>query len=130
MANAKQSIPVIDIGESNQAQEFVTHSVSGKKYACPRLFDYAKDLPVFEMPLAGMDLKNTPFDDSNMIDLAYHCRKVNEADLKWPIILFPDGTVADGRHRIIKALMTGQPTIKAVRMTWWPQPCATVNVDD
>jgi len=55
--------------------------------------------------------------------VAWHCKKVNAADLSKPIIIGWDGCIANGRHRVIKAVMLGKRTVKAVRMTWKPEPC-------
>jgi ParB-like chromosome segregation protein Spo0J len=48
---------------------------------------------------------------------------VNAADLSKPIILNEDGELLDGRHRIMKALLVGHSTIKAVRFDENPSPC-------
>ena len=117
--------PIVNIINPNQGDE---HVIDGKtKYSCARLFHLAKDLPVFDLPLAALDLSSTPFDGENMMDLAYHARKIMDADLSYPIILFQDGVVADGRHRIIRALADGKATIKAVRLEHNPTPCGIVK---
>lgn len=54
--------------------------------------------------------------------MAYHVKAVNESDLKYPIILDWNGSIADGRHRLIKALILGHSTIKCVRMNERPNP--------
>lgn len=95
----------------------------GNRYCVSRLIEEAKDLPVFDLPLAGLDLSQTIWRESDIFGLAYHCKKVNMANLEYPIILAWDGAVADGRHRIIKALMLGKTTIKAKRLTWRLTPC-------
>lgn len=98
---------------------------TGNKWSVAMLIDDAKDLEPFDLPLAGMNLSDVIWVGCNIHDLAFHCKKMNEADLKIPIILSWEGQIADGRHRIIKALMLGRRTIKAVRMTWKPTPCTT-----
>lgn len=46
-----------------------------------------KDCPVFEIPLAFLDLSNHWFDtEGGLIDFAIHMRHVNDADLDHPII--------------------------------------------
>lgn len=100
-------------------------------YSVARLIDAAKDLTPFDMPLAGMDLSAVIWDDCNIFALAFHCKRVIDADLDKPIILDWNGTIADGRHRIIKALIEGKETIKAVRITWAMTPCRKAeNGDD
>jgi hypothetical protein len=61
--------------------------------------------------------------DSNMFDLAAHVKRCMDADLDEPILIDWHGTLADGRHRVLKALAQGKRTIKARRMTWKPEPC-------
>lgn len=58
-----------------------------------------------------------------MHGLAWHVRRVKDADLDKPILLDWEGGIADGRHRVIKALVLGKRTIKARRMMWKPEPC-------
>jgi hypothetical protein len=43
--------------------------------------------------------------------------------LSHPIILDEDGVIMDGRHRVMKALLTEQKTIKVVRFDENPDPC-------
>jgi len=97
--------------------------VDGKRYCVSRLIEEAKNLPVFDLPLAGLDLSQAIWQKADIFGLAYHCKKVNRSDLSFPIILAWDGAIADGRHRIIKALMLGKTTIKAKRITWRLTPC-------
>lgn len=103
------------------------YSDGSSQWDVARLWELTKDLPVFDCPLAGMDLSHTAWAGSSLSALAEHCKRVNEADLSKPIILDWDGAVADGRHRIVKALMLGKTTVKAVRMTYRPEPSRTEN---
>lgn len=101
------------------------HDGGGNYYSVAKLVDDAKDLKPFDLPLAGIDLSGEIWGGCNMFELAYHCKKVNKADLSRPIILDWNGAIADGRHRVIKAIIKGHRTIKAVRMNWKPDPCRT-----
>ena len=74
------------------------------------------------MPIAGIDLDAHIWDGYNILWLAFHVKKVQEADLSKPIILDWNGSIADGRHRLIKAIVQGRRTIKAVRITWEIEP--------
>lgn len=94
---------------------------TGNLYSVARLIDMCKDLPVFEAPLQAFDLSYHPWQDYTIFDLAYHVKAVNDADLSYPIILDWNGSIADGRHRLIKALILGHTTIKCVRMYWKPE---------
>ncbi len=94
----------------------------GNLYSVAKLLDDAKDLPVFDLPLAALDLGGEPWRGEDIYGLAFHVKKCMEADLSCPILLDWRGGIADGRHRVIKALATGKRTIKARRMTWRPEP--------
>lgn len=56
-------------------------------------------------------------------EMVMHMKAVNAADLSVPIILDEDGEIMDGRHRLMKAMLTGAETIKAVRFDENPSPC-------
>jgi hypothetical protein len=56
-------------------------------------------------------------------EMVMHIKAVNNADLSKPIILDEDGEIMDGRHRIMKAMLTGEETVKAVRFDENPSPC-------
>lgn len=95
----------------------------GNRYAVARLIDEAKELKPFDLPLSGIDLSKVIWVGSNLVGLARHVKIVNEVELRYPIILDWEGRIADGRHRIIKALIEGRKTIKAVRLPWRLEPC-------
>ena len=94
----------------------------GNSYSVARLIDDAKELPVFEGPLASLDWASRIWEDCNMLSRAFHVKKCEDADLNCPILLDWNGGIADGRHRIIKAITMGKLTIKARRMQWRPEP--------
>ena len=85
-----------------------------------RLVEKAKDLPVQEMPLTALNTCNLYPTSKTMAQFVNHVRKVNNADLSYPIILDDEGYVMDGRHRIAKALLEGKETIKFVRFEETP----------
>jgi len=95
---------------------------TGNLYSVARLIDDTKDLPVFDVPLAAIRLDGCPWDGDNMHALAFHVKKCMAADLTCPILLDWNGAIADGRHRVIKALALGKRTIPARRMTWKATP--------
>lgn len=81
------------------------------------LQEVVKDQPVFEVPLAFLDLAAHDFhDEGGLIAFAEHMRHVNDADLDYPIIFDQWGRILDGRHRIVKALLEGRTTIKAQKV--------------
>lgn len=92
-------------------------------WSVARLFELSKDLEVFEIPLKhiGMYYK---YENLTLRDMVMHMKAVNDADLSFPIILDEDGEIMDGRHRLMKAILTGAETIKAVRFESNPSPCS------
>lgn len=94
----------------------------GNRYSVARLIDDAKDLPVFEVPVAAMNLGDEIWRGENILGLAFHVRKCMKADLDCPILLDWHGDIADGRHRLIKAIALGKRTLKARRIDWKPTP--------
>lgn len=87
-----------------------------------RLITLAKDLEVFEIPLRHLNVYYT-YEKLTLREMVMHFKAVNDADLKYPIILDEDGEVMDGRHRIMKAIIEKEETIKAVRFDKNPEPC-------
>jgi hypothetical protein len=87
-----------------------------------RLILHSKDLPVFDIPVAAIYIGANVFDDriSNAKSLAEHVKRVQEADFSYPVLMDPHGFIMDGWHRVVKALVEGRETIKAVRFETMP----------
>ncbi len=108
-----------------------THSTdrNGKRYIwyTERLWKLAKDLPEFDVDvesLAELD-RDCWFGKGRsptIREVAAHCRRMNEADTRIPIIINDDGRLMDGGHRLARALLDGRSTIKAVRFAEMPEP--------
>jgi len=95
--------------------------VEGERWSIVRLIALSADLPVMNVPLKHLNI-DYAYTKASLRDMAMHLNAVNAADLTYPIILNADGAVLDGRHRIIKALMLKEKTIKAVRFEVDPAP--------
>jgi hypothetical protein len=54
--------------------------------------------------------------------IAEDVRLIEEADLRFPIIMSSDRRVMDGMHRVLKALNAGMETIDAVIFEQDPEP--------
>lgn len=91
-------------------------------WSVPRLFELARTLPVMDVPLNHLGMYYL-YEKLTLREIVMHMQAVNNADMDKPIILDEDGELMDGRHRIMKALLTGQETIKAVRFDENPSPC-------
>lgn len=60
-----------------------------------------------------------PFTWRTMIE---HMKLIEEADLRFPVILSATGGVMDGRHRVAKAALRGLDTLEAVQFEQDPEP--------
>jgi hypothetical protein len=91
-------------------------------YTVSRLIEHARELPVFEIPVAAIYIGANVFDDriSDAKSLAEHVKRVNETNLDHPVLMDPSGFIMDGWHRVVKALVEGKETIKAKRFTELP----------
>jgi len=92
-----------------------------------RLIALSKEFPIIEIPLAEikeLDEEYWSKDGSKLTcrKIAEHVQLIQEVDTYFPIILFSDGEVADGMHRVCRLLLDGAPTVKAVRFTIDPEP--------
>lgn len=114
--------PKVGLAKAEPLQDFYQDR-DGNQYSVARLIDDAKALPVFEVPVAALNVGDAIWAGCNILALAFHVRKCMDADLDCPILLDWHGDIADGRHRLIKALATGKRTLKARRITWKPEPC-------
>ena len=99
----------------------------GNKYwKAETLYDYVKKnkLKPFKLPLAGFDLSKAykPFDNYNLDSIIYQIKRVNNCDVKIPIILDDIGQIADGLHRVVKAISLDMEYIMAYRLTDMPTP--------
>ena len=88
------------------------------------LYDFAKakEYPVMDMPLWNIDLTAEPFECNQLHTFIYQCKRVRDCSLDYPIILDNVGQIADGYHRLCKAILEGKETIKAIRLLEMPAP--------
>ena len=124
MSKTQQSLqfPKIELTSHEPLQDYFIDD-AGQWWSVARLVDAAKDLPVFDCPLVALELNWAIWKDCDIIEIANHCKRVIEADLEQPIILDWTGGIADGRHRVIRALIEGRTTIKAKRLMTRLEPC-------
>jgi hypothetical protein len=92
------------------------------------LIEKAKSLKVFNHPINNITeiSENHWYQDKDNIptckSIINHMKLIQEADLKYPIILSSDGHVMDGMHRIAKAILENHKTITAVKFPHYIQP--------
>ena len=88
------------------------------------LYDFAKakEYPVMDMPLWCIDLSCDAFECSSISLFIFQCKRVSECSLEYPVILDDVGQIADGYHRLCKAVLEGRETIRAIRLLEMPSP--------
>lgn len=120
MKGNKNDIPSVRIERIElQDNYFVSR---GRHFSALKLIEQSKKYPVFDLPLAGIDLSRSAWKMEDLDDFIYQANRVRKTDLKYPIILDDCGCVADGLHRICKAVIMGRKTIKAIRLEVMPTP--------
>ena len=77
-------------------------------------------LKPFAVPLASVDMSILPFRCKNMDDFVWHMKRCMAADTNIPIIYDDYGQIADGNHRVAKAIIEGKRYIMAYRLKNMP----------
>lgn len=113
----KLPISSMEFGESHYVRKDGT-------WKAQTLYDFAKakEYPVADMPLWCVDLSKEAFESSPFKTFIFQCKRVNDCSLDYPIILDEKGVIADGYHRVCKAILEGRETIKAIRLLEMPAP--------
>jgi hypothetical protein len=106
-----------------------SHTVPGGRafWLTEKLWRAAEGLPVTRVPLAAIAEfeQDCWFGERHAPTckaVAEHARRIQAADLSYPVILSADGRLMDGGHRIAKAWLQGENDIAAVRFTVDPEP--------
>jgi hypothetical protein len=106
-----------------------THTVPGGRglWLTERLWEAAKGLTVIQVAIADIaefdrDCWFGELHTPTCRAVAEHARRIQAADLAYPIILAADGRLMDGGHRIAKAYLEGRSRIAAVRFVVDPEP--------
>jgi hypothetical protein len=93
-----------------------------------RLIELTRDFPVMVVAVDAIRDVDTDYWFSygpvlpTVRQVVDHIRLINEVDTSFPIILGADGRLMDGMHRVAKALLDGETTIRAVRFEVDPEP--------
>lgn len=87
-------------------------------------------LQPFDVPLASMDLSILPFRCKNMDDFLWHMKRCMAADTNIPILYDDYGQIADGNHRVARAIIDGKRYIKAYRLKNMPPIDYTEEEED
>lgn len=101
---------------------------SGSYYPVIPVTNWAKE----NCEIIQVDLENYPIekiimsDETTMLDILKSHHKILNADLSYPIVLTYRNSIADGHHRILKAIYEGMKTIPAYKL---PGPIPDLNID-
>lgn len=111
------------------SREKHSHPVAGGRRAfwwTERLWAAADGLPVLSVPIADIAEfdQNCWFGDvpPTCREVAEHARRIEAADLRYPVILSAAGGLMDGGHRIARAWLDGRADVDAVRFEVDPEP--------
>lgn len=98
------------------------YELNGYRYMISELIFAAKDekLKPFELKVADIFACYEAPNENTLMSFIEHFKRVNEADLSFPIILSPDNVILDGRHRLAKAIIEEKKYIKAMRFDKMP----------
>jgi len=108
----------VKISDFHISQSF--YNTGDYKYRVKDLIEVSKSLQSFDLPLQAIDISYSPWGEIDIQSFVYHSKRVTIADSKHPIILSDKGVICDGWHRIVKAILKGESTIKAVRLEVMP----------
>lgn len=90
---------------------------NGAGWRAKNLVEYAKkeNLKPFKLHFDSLYIGFMPFTIHDIYDFITHCKRVHNTDTKYPVIMDEAGTILDGWHRIVKAMLAGEDHIMAVR---------------
>lgn len=77
-------------------------------------------LEPFELPLAALDLSVLHFSVKSADEFIWQMKRCMDCNVNIPIILDNLGQIADGAHRVCKAILEGRTTIMAYRLQSMP----------
>ena len=110
-----------------------THSteIAGKRYIwfTERLWALARELPEFDIEVErfqelDQDCWFGRGRAPTIREVAAHCKRINQVDTGFPVVIIENGRLMDGGHRLARALLEGTKTIKAVQFAQMPVPDA------
>lgn len=98
-----------------------TYEDGDRVWVVTNLIAKAKDLVPFDLPLVAIYTGvNVWTPVGSAYGMAHHMRRALNVDTDYPVILCQEGFIMDGWHRVLRALIDGKATIKAVRFAETP----------
>ena len=109
---------VFDIPESDFSEEVY---VRGKyEWLTVKLIKASEKLETTDLHINSIDMGVQVWDVATFYDFLEHTKRVNDTDLKYPVLQDNEGSIINGWHRIAKAWMKGETTVKARRFVEMP----------
>lgn len=118
----KAKYPIINLEKTDLSENYFSDK-DGNTFDVPTIIQYCKEqkFPIFNAPIASINIDYLAWEINDTYDFCYHINRVNSTNLKYPIILSPNGQIVDGVHRVCKAIILGNKTIKCIRMQSMPK---------
>ena len=120
--NKQENPPIVDYGTFSFGESYYARGHSRWRADTLLRECQKQHLEPFELPLAGIDLSVLHFSVKSADDFVWQMKRCMDSNIDYPIILDNLGQVADGNHRICKALLEGRRTILAYRLQEMPEP--------
>lgn len=112
-----------------------TFSKNGETWDIKDLWKAAENEPVQKVPTSSFNkILDEDFwyswddEEGNMVtetptfgSILDHAKRAMDADTSYPIIVTPDGDIADGLHRIMRHMIEGKTEIPFVKLKKMPQ---------
>lgn len=91
-------------------------SWKGWDYSIAELIKHAESIKAIECPIEAIDMTYNAPNDNNILSFVEHMKRVLAANIRYPLLLAPDGFLLDGRHRLAKLVMNNASTVKIKRL--------------
>lgn len=120
VAVCKDEAPIVDLGEFKFTESRYVRGTRG--WMASSLYKQAEKegAKPFDVPLASFDLSPLHFKVGCTDDFIWHMKRCMDCDTDIPILLDNLGQIADGNHRVCKAIIEGKRYIKALRLKDMP----------
>ncbi len=87
------------------------------KYSQKRLVEISKKYKPFKLPLKHIDTWVSTWKLCDTVnDFAWHAKRALRANLKYPVLMDRYGSIMNGWHRIVKALILDKEYVWCVRI--------------
>jgi len=89
-----------------------------------------KKYKTFEIPVSSINLSMKIWDIDSFYQFIHHAKRVSDVDMSNPIILDEKGVICDGWHRVAKAILNNDESIKAIRMNDMPTYSSKTKINE